>query len=611
MKSLVLELQITENEVFGVRAPNFIVEFSNTNLNTTWYSVDVGIHNYIFTENGTINQEAWGGLSDGIVTFRCYANNTSGDIYLKQVNVIKNSSAPIINIISPIDNEEFGIDPPNFIIEIIDPNLDTMWYSIFNSTDHSLNITFTMNGTIDSTEWGALYNGTYTLRFYANNSLGNINFEEVVIRKNIYAIFIDIINPIEDEVFGVAAPSFEVEYTGLYLDTMWYTLDAISENYIFTVNGTINQTAWSASPDGVIKINFYANNSVGEIYSKQVNVIKDTSGPNINIISPIENEVFGVAAPSFTVDITDPYLDTMWYSIFNNTDQSLNITFTNNGTINQAEWDAFPNGIVTIRFYANDTLGNINFEEINVTKDIYAIFIDIISPIDNQNFRVASPNFIVEITCAFLNITWYSLDNGLHNYIFTENGTINQEAWDALPDGVVTIQFYASNTLGDVNFEQVNVIKDTSDPIINIVSPTENEVFEDVAPNFIVEIADPNLDTMWYTVNNMDSKYIFTQNSTINQTIWDSLMDGNILLIFYANDTVGNLASEYVIIIKSTPSQEGGPGIDTTLIIIIVSVIGGIAAIGVTLGVLIKKGKIKLFSSREKDLIEPTPDESQ
>jgi hypothetical protein len=203
------------------------------------------------------------------------------------------------------------------------------------------------------------------------------------------------------------------------------------------------------------------------------------------------------------------------------------------------------------------------------------------------------------------------LDNGLHNYIFTENGTINQEAWDALPDGVVTIQFYASNTLGDVNFEQVNVIKDTSDPIINIVSPTENEVFEDVAPNFIVEIADPNLDTMWYTVNNMDSKYIFTQNSTINQTIWDSLMDGNILLIFYANDTVGNLASEYVIIIKSTPSQEGGPGIDTTLIIIIVSVIGGIAAIGVTLGVLIKKGKIKLFSFREKDLIEPTPDESQ
>jgi len=600
----------TENEVFGVNAPSFIVEFSDTNLNTTWYTVNGGINNYIFTENGTINQGAWGALSDGIVTIRFYANNTSGDIYFKQVNVIKDSSAPIINIINPIENEEFTIIPPDFIVEITDPNLDTMWYSIFNDTYSSLNITFSDNGTIDLTEWGALYNGTYTLRFYANNSLGNINFEDVVIIKNIYGVSINIVSPMENGVFGVAAPSFTVEITSLYLDTMWYTLDAIPKEYIFTVNGTINQTAWESLPDGVITLKFYANNTLGDTYFKQVNVIKDTSGPVINIVSPIENELFGVAAPSFIVEITDPYLDIMWYWIFNDTHQSINITFTGNGTINQAEWNAFSNGIISIRFYANDTLGNINFEDINVTKDIYAIFIDIINPIENQNFRVVSPSFIVEITCAFLNITWYSLDNGLHNYIFTENGTINQEAWDALPNGVVTIQFYASNTLGDVNYEQVNVIKDTSDPIINIVSPTENEVFEDEAPNFIVEIADPNLDTMWYTVNNMGFKYIFTQNSTINQTTWDSLTDGNVLLIFYANDTAGNLVSEYVIIIKSSPSQGGQPGPDATLIIVIVSIIGGIAAVGVTLGVLIKKGKIKLFSSREKDLIEKIPDES-
>ncbi len=601
----------TENEVFGVSAPSFIVEFSDTNLNATWYTVDGGINIYIFTENETINQGAWGALSDGIVTIRFYANNTSGDIYFKQVNVIKNSSGPSINIISPTENEEFAINPPNFIVEIIDPNLDAMWYSIFNNTYSSLNITFTNNGTIDPTEWGVLSNGTYTLRFYANNSLGNINFEEVVIIKDIYGVSINIVSPMENDVFGAAAPSFIVEMASLYLDTMWYTLDVVPKNYIFTVNGTINQTAWGSLPDGVITIQFYANNTLGDIYFKQVNVIKDTTGPNINIVSPIENELFGVAAPSFTVEIADPYLDAMWYWIFNDTYQSINITFTGNGTINQAEWNAFSNGIISIRFYANDTIGNMNFEDVNVTKDIYAIFIDIISPIENQNFRVISPSFIVEITCAFLNSTWYSLDNGLHNYIFTENGTINQEAWDALPDGVVTIQFYANNTLGDINFEQVNVIKDTSDPIIAIVSPTENEVFEVEAPDFIVEIMDPNLDTMWYTVNNMAFKYIFTQNSTINQTIWDSLTDGNVLLIFYANDTAGNLASEYVIIIKSSPSQGGQTGPDTTLIIIIVSVIAGIAAVGVTLGILIKKGKIKLFSLREKDLIEPTPEESQ
>ena len=584
-------LSPTENEIFGVNAPSFIVEITDMNLNTTWYTVDGGLNNYTFTENGTINQAAWGALPDGIVTIRFYANNTSGDIYFKQVNVRKDSSAPIINIISPTENENFGVDPPSFIVEITDPNLDTMWYAIFNGTYVSQNRTFAVNGTIDPTEWGALYDGTYTIRFYANNSLGNINFEEVDVIKDIYAIIINILSPTENEIFGVNAPSFIVEITCAFLNTTWYTLNGAPKKYIFAVNGTINQTAWEALPDGIVTISFYTNNTVGDINFEQVNVIKDSSAPIINIINPLENEIFGVSPPNFTVEITDPNLDTMWYWIFNDTYQSLNISFTTNGTIDPTEWDALSNGEYTFRFYANDTVGNINFNEVNVTKDIYAIFIDIVSPIENEMFGVDAPSFNVEITCAFLNITWYTVDGGLNNYVFTENETINEAAWDALPDGIVTIRFYANNTLGVINFEQVNVIKDGSPPTINIVSPTENEVFGVDAPSFSVDIADPNLDTMWYTVNNSATEFIFTQDGVIDQTAWDALADGDVLLTFYANDILGNLASEDIIIRKSTPS---GVGPDFTLIIIIVSIIVGVAAAGVVLGILIKKGKISL-----------------
>ena len=584
-------LSPTENEIFGVNAPSFIVEITDMNLNTTWYTVDGGLNNYIFTENGTINQAAWGVLPDGIVTIRFYANNTSGDIYFKHVNVRKDSSAPIINIISPTENEKFGVVAPNFTVEIMDPILDTMWYAIFNGTYVSQNRTFTVNGTIDPTEWGALYDGTYTIRFYANNSLGNINFEEVDVLKDIYAIIINILSPTENEIFGVNAPSFIVEITCAFLNTTWYILDGAPKKYIFAVDGTINQTAWEALPDGIVTISFYANNTVGDINFEQVNVIKDSSAPIINIINPLENEIFGVSPPNFTVEITDPNLDTMWYWIFNDTYQSLNITFTTNGTIDPTEWDALSNGEYTFRFYANDTVGNINFNEVNVTKDIYAIFIDIVSPIENDMFGVDAPSFNVEITCAFLNITWYTVDGGLNNYIFTENETINEAAWDALPDGIVTIRFYANNTLGAINFEQVNVIKDGSPPTINIVSPTENEVFGVDAPSFSVDIADPNLDTMWYTVNNSATEFTFTQDGVIDQTAWDALADGDVLLTFYANDILGNLASEDIIIRKSTPS---GVGPDITPIIILVSIIVGVAVAGVVLGILIKKGKISL-----------------
>ena len=580
-----------ENEIFGVVAPNFTVEITGTNINTSWYTVDGGINNYTFTENGTINQEAWDGLSDGIVTIRFYANNTSGKLYFKQVNVVKDSSAPMINIISPIPDEEFGVDPPSFIVEITDANLDRMWYLIFNGTHESLNITFTVNGTIDPTEWGALSNGEYTIRFYANNSLGNINYEEVNVTKDIYAIIIDILNPIENEIFGVSAPSFVVEITCAFLNTTWYTLDGAIDKYIFTVNETINQTAWEGLSDGVVSVRFYANNTIGDIEFEQVNIIKDASAPNINIINPLENEIFGVLPPNFTVEITDTNLDAMWYSIFNGTHQSLNISFTDNGTIDPTEWGALTNGEYTIRFYANDTLENINFEEVNITKDIYTILINIINPIENEIFGVNAPSFIVEITCAFLNITWYTVDGGLNNFTFTVNGTINAAAWSALSDGTVTIIFYANNSIGDVESEQVNIIKDASAPIINIISPSENDIFGVDAPSFSVDITDLNLDTMWYTVNNSATRFIVAQDGVIDQGIWDAQVDGDILLTFFANDTVGNLASDDIIIIKRTSYPESP---DYSSIIVPVSVIAGVAAVAIALGVLIKKGKISL-----------------
>ena len=39
------------------------------------------------------------------------------------------------------------------------------------------------------------------------------------------------------------------------------------------------------------------------------------------------------------------------------------------GVMDITLWNQLPNGYITIRFYANDTLGNINFDEVIVVKD--------------------------------------------------------------------------------------------------------------------------------------------------------------------------------------------------------------------------------------------------
>jgi len=53
------------------------------------------------------------------------------------------------------------------------------------------------------------------------------------------------------------------------------------------------------------------------------------------------------------------------------------------------------------------------------------------------------------------------MDGGLNNYTFTGNGTIDQTAWNLLPDGNVTIRFYASDIVDNIDFEQVIVKKET------------------------------------------------------------------------------------------------------------------------------------------------------
>ena len=251
---------------------------------------------------------------------------------------------------------------------------------------------------------------------------------------------------------GSNMPSFIVENSDARLDTMWYSLNG-GDNIKFTSDFTFNQAEWDLLPDGIVTITFYANNTEGKIYSESIIIIKNTIPI---IISPSNNEEFGSEVPSFIVEVSDPQLDTMWYSL----NGGRNIIFTSNNTFNQVEWELLPDGIVTITFYANDTKGNIASKSITIIKNTSPI-ITIISPSNNEEFGSEAPSFIVEIFHPQLHTMWYSL-NGGKNITFTSNNTFNQVDWELLPDGIVTITFYANNTEGKIASESITIIKDTS-----------------------------------------------------------------------------------------------------------------------------------------------------
>ncbi|GAG53631.1 unnamed protein product, partial [marine sediment metagenome] len=81
-------------------------------------------------------------------------------------------------------------------------------------------------------------------------------------------------------------------------------------------------------------------------------------------------------------------------------------------------------------------------------------------------------------------------------------GTIDQTEWDKKGDGDLNLRFYVNNTLGNSSYSEVTIKKDATQPLITIDSPLENELFGVSAPSFNLSIVEPNLDSVWYTLDN-------------------------------------------------------------------------------------------------------------
>jgi glycine cleavage system H lipoate-binding protein len=445
----------------------------------------------------------------------------------------KNTLGPEITIISPDPNNLYSTIPPDFNINIDIPDYDFTWYSLDGgSTNIYSNET---TGTIDQTEWDKQGNGTVTITFYANNSLGNVGQAEVTVRKDILAPLININSPIENHVFGVDAPGFDLTILEHEIDTTWYTLDYGNINVSFSGSaGIIDQTEWGKKGGGTVPIRFYANDSFGNVDFSEVVVVKDLISPIVSINSPNNNELFGSSPPNFDITVTESNPDSMWYTLDSG---ATNVTFGSlTGTIDQTEWDKQGNGTVTIKFYVKDEGENEGFAEIIVRKDINIPLIIINAPITNDIYGLQSPQYDIFVVEPNIDTMWYTLDNGITNVSFTElTGTINQIEWDKFGDGIVIIRFYIRDKGDSEAFAEVSVTKDLIAPIVTINEPEFGEIFVDISPLYSIIIDETSLYSFWYSLDDGQTNYSISElTGAIDQSAWDSLSDGHITLRFYA-----------------------------------------------------------------------------
>ena len=272
--------------------------------------------------------------------------------------------APSITINSP-ENNTFWNSAPFLDITAIDPNLDTIWYSVNN-----VNITL-QNNTLQQLNisiWNTLpEEGEFVIYIYANDSTGNLNDEYMLrLHKDVKNPAVIINNPNPSDLFGDLSPTFDISISEPNLNQTWYTLIGGSLNHFFSgSSGTIDQTSWEEFGNGTVTIRFYANDTLNNLGFSEVTVRKDTIEPQITINNPIQDQVFYDTAPSFDLTIIEGNLDSIWYTL---DDGITYFPCDISGIFNNLYWNAIPPGYYTLKFYANDTLGNLGFSEVIIEK---------------------------------------------------------------------------------------------------------------------------------------------------------------------------------------------------------------------------------------------------
>jgi len=200
------------------------------------------------------------------------------------------------------------------------------------------------------------------------------------------------------------------------------------------------------------------------------------------------------------------------------------------------------------------------------------------SPQNGDFFGKEPLDFSLSIYEPDVDNTSYSVDGGITNVPFTGSiGQIDQAEWDKLGHGTYNITFYINDTYGNEGFSKVEINKDITPPEFSVYEPISNSIYLNNPPNYSITVRDQfvynfviynHLDSVWYTIDdgliNISITDPVNWDGTIDSWLWSNAPIGNITIRFYGLDDFGNIGFTEVIVEKSSESENGENGGDTT-----------------------------------------------
>ncbi len=226
-------------------------------------------------------------------------------------------------------------------------------------------------------------------------------------------------------------------------------------------NNTIINNTSSFNDYGIHMINIFSNRRSDNLV---INNTFQNNNYGIRVAFASHNNITGnfMKDNNLGIEMYNAENNSIYLNIFNNPTNA--IGFENN------KWD---NG--SVGNYWRDYMGkDINDDGIgdipyNISmsagsQDNYPIWwdgpvISINEPYQYEIFTSNAPNFNISINEGVPDTLWYTIDSGLTNYTCSATGSIDSDTWATLPEGEITITFYAQDEVGYIGFQSVTVIK--------------------------------------------------------------------------------------------------------------------------------------------------------
>jgi len=412
-------------------------------------------------------------LPDGHHLVRIFANDTMNNMNsTESVWFTVDTTPPEVEIISPA-NASYTVPSIAINASVIDATSPLAL--VLAEVDLSYNLTLVLQGGFYINDTMLLEDGHHVIRIFAADIVGNTNSTESV------WLLVDTTPPevainSPENITYPGTPSINASVADAYSPVASVLAEVdLSYNLTLVLQGSFYVNNTLSLPDGHHLVRIFANDSAGNMNSTvSVWFTVDTTPPEVTIAAP---EARDYASPVAHVSVLAADLYSGISIALAEVDSSYNVTLSFNGSHYVGETLPLPDGLHTIRAFANDTMGNTNGTEsvtfnIDTTLPVLSNLIPQNGSLTNWANQMVYLNYYdnnTGVDLGGIRLLVDGIDVTGDAMIYPDH--LMQIQASALPEGVHTIAVRVPDAVGNTATAEWNFTVDTEAPVITVMAP--------------------------------------------------------------------------------------------------------------------------------------------